>query len=369
MKYIPYGHQNIDTRDVESVRTVLRSEWLTQGPKVRELESALAKVTGAKYAVLVSNGTAALHLTYLAAGIGRGDEVITTPNTWVATTNMLLAVGAKPVFCDIREDTHNIDETKIEALITKRTRAIVPVHFAGNPCAMKNIYALAKKYKLLVIEDGAQALGASYGKKKIGGSGADMVTFSFHPVKSITTGEGGAIVTNNKKFYERLMLLRSHGTTKDENGFHVMTEFGYNYRMPDINAALGLSQIGRLDEFIAKRKKIVGWYREALADISGIMLPSETDGAGSAYHLYVIRTRSIKDRLPLYHYLQKHDIGTMFHYTPVYGHPYYREHGYAKVYLPVTDAYQKTAFSIPLFVDLTKTDVLRIAKTIKEYFE
>ena len=369
MKYIPYGHQHIDTRDVESVRAVLRSDWLTQGPKVREFESALAKATGAKYAVLVTNGTAALHLAYLAAGIKGGDEVITTPNTWVATTNMLLAVGAIPVFCDIRPDTYNIDETKIEALITKRTRAIVPVHFAGNPCAMGKIYALAKKYKLLVIEDGAQALGASYGKKMIGGSGADMVTFSFHPVKSITTGEGGAILTNNKKFYERLTLLRSHGTTKDKNGFHSMTEFGYNYRMPDINATLGLSQIGRLDEFIAKRKKIVGWYREVLSDISGIILPEVTEGAQSAHHLYVIRVRSAKDRMPLYHYLQKHDIGTMFHYTPVYSHPYYRKHGYAKVHLSVTDEYQKTAFSIPLFVDLTKTDVLRIAKTIKEYFE
>lgn len=368
MKYIPYGHQSINKDDINAVVETLHHPWLTMGPKVTAFENALAKATGAKYAVLVTNGTAALHLAYLVAGIGKGDEVITTTNTFVATTNMLLAVGAKPVFCDIRQDTYNIDESKIEALITKKTKAIVPVHFAGNPCVMNKIYAIARKHKLLVIEDGAQALGASYGKKKIGGSGGGMTTFSFHPVKSITTGEGGAVVTNNKRYYEHLLHLRSHGVTKDKNGFHVMTELGYNYRLSDINAALGVSQITRLEEFIRKRKKVVEWYREALQDVTGIILPEETKGGESAHHLYVIRTRSVKDRLPLYHYLQKHDIGTMFHYTPVYSHPYYRAHGYAKIHLPVTDEYHDTAFSIPLFQDLTKEEVLYIAKTIKEYF-
>lgn len=368
MEYIPYGRQNINSRDIDAVVETLHHPWLTQGPKVSAFEAALAKATGAKYAVLVTNGTSALHLAYLALGIGKGDEVITTPNTFVATTNMLLAVGAKPIFCDIRRDTYNIDETKIEALITKKTKAIVPVHFAGNPCVMNKIYAIAKKHKLLVIEDGAQALGASWGKKKIGGSGAAMVTFSFHPVKSITTGEGGAIVTNNKKYYEHMVFLRSHGVTKDKNGFHVMTELGYNYRLSDINAALGVSQIARLEEFVEKRRKVVEWYREALRDISGIILPQETTGGKSAHHLYVIRTRSVKDRLPLYHYLQKHNVGTMFHYTPVYTHPYYRSHGYSKIQLPVTDEYHQTAFSIPLFQDLRKEDVVRIANTIKDYF-
>ncbi len=368
MKHIPYGHQNIDTNDIESVVTTLHSEWLTQGPKIKEFENALAKATGAKYAVLVSNGTAALHLAYLVAGIGKGDEVITTPNTFVATTNMLLEVGAKPVFCDIREDTYNIDETKIEKLITKKTKAIVPVHFAGNPASMDKIYALAKKHKLLVIEDGAQALGAFYGKKRTGGDRGDMVTFSFHPVKSITTGEGGAIVTNNKKYYEHLLLLRSHGVTKDRNGFHTMAERGYNYRLSDINAALGLSQIARLDQFIEKRRQVVGWYREALKGVEDIILPEETEGATSAHHLYVIRTRSAKKRIPLYNYLRKNGIGTMFHYTPVYSHPYYRKNGYAKIHFPVTDMYHKTAFSIPLFVDLSQADVKYIAGIIKKFF-
>ena len=367
MKFIPYGHQNINSKDIKAVTLTLQSDWLTQGPKVREFENVLAKATGAAYAVAVSNGTAALHLAYLAAGLKKGDEAITSPNTFVATTNMLLAVGAKPVFCDIRRDTYNMDESKIEKLINKKTRAIVPVHFAGNPPEMEKIYALAKKHKLLVIEDGAQALGASYGKDKIGARG-DMVTFSFHPVKSITTGEGGAVLTNNKEFYERLMHLRSHGITKDAKGFNVMTELGYNYRLPDINASLGVSQITRLKEFIAKRNRVVAWYEKALAGIPEIVLPKETKGARSAWHLYMIRTRSPKDRLPLYNFLKQHNIGVNFHYPAVYSHPYYRKHGYKKTSLPMMDEYHETAITIPLFQDLTKNEVAYIARTIKAYY-
>lgn len=368
MKFIPYGHQNINTSDIHAVSKTLHSDWLTQGPKVKEFEDGLTRATGAKYAVAVINGTAALHLAYLAAGLKKGDEVIVPPNTFVATTNMLLVMGVRPVFCEIRDDTFNIDESKIEKLITQKTRAIVPVHFAGNPPDMAKIYALAKKHKLLVIEDGAQALGASYGNKKIGASGADMVTFSFHPVKSITTGEGGAILTNNKVFYQRLLHFRSHGITKDEKGFNVMTELGYNYRLPDINAALGASQLLRLDNFITKRATAALWYKAELADISGIILPQETKGAKSAWHLYVIRTCSKEDRLPLYNYLKDHHIGVNFHYPAVYSHPYYRTHGYSNFSLPVMDEYHETAITIPLFQDLTKNEVRYIAKTIREYF-
>lgn len=368
MKFIPYGHQNIDEHDINAVVTTLHSDWLTQGPKVLAFENSLKKVTGAEYAVAVTNGTVALHLAYLAAGLGKGDEVITSPNTFVATTNMLLAVGAKPVFCDIRKDTSNIDEAKIEQLITKRTRAIVPVHFAGNPPEMSKIYALAKKYKLLVIEDGAQALGASYGKNMIGSSGADMVTFSFHPVKSITTGEGGAMVTNNKKFYEKLLLLRSHGIQKDKKGFNVMTMLGYNYRLPDINAALGESQISRLADFIDARHRVVELYRKEFGDFDKIILPEATMGARSAWHLFVIRTKSARDRLPLYRHLQKCGIGVNFHYPAVYSHPYYRKNGFAKTKLLNMDAYHETAITIPLFQDLTKTQVKYVVASIKEYF-
>jgi dTDP-4-amino-4,6-dideoxygalactose transaminase len=330
---IPYGHQHIDIRDVRAVERTLRSEWLTQGPEVSAFEEALAKKVGAKYAVAVTNGTAALHIAYLAAGIKKGDEVITSPNTFVATTNMLLAIGAKPVFCDIRSDTSNIDERCIEALITKKTRAIVPVHFAGNPPELKKIYAIAKKHGLIVIEDGAQALGASYGKKMVGASGAAMVTMSFHPVKSITTGEGGAVLTDDESYYRHLLRLRSHGIVKDANGFNVMTELAYNYRMPDINAALGRSQLAKLDGFIASRHRIVTWYERALRDIEGIVLPAATKGARSAWHLYVIRVRDPKDRMPLYEHLKKSGIGVNFHYPAVYRHPYYRKNGYAKTAL------------------------------------
>jgi dTDP-4-amino-4,6-dideoxygalactose transaminase len=367
-KHIPYGRQSINTKDLNAVTGTLRSDWLTQGPKVKAFEDALCEYTGATYAVAVTNGTAALHVAYMAAGLKKGDEVITSPNTFVATTNMLLALGITPVFCDIRKDTANIDETKIEKLITKKTRAIVPVHFAGNPPLLKKIYAIAKKHKLLVIEDGAQALGASYGKKKIGASGADMVTFSFHPVKSITTGEGGAVLTDNKKYYEHLLKLRSHGIAKDKNGFNVMTEMAYNYRLPDINAALGESQLKRLPDFIKKRRAVADWYQKELRGINGIILPKETKGGESAWHLYVIRTVSPKDRMPLYDFLKQHGIGVNFHYPAVYSHPYYRTHGYAKTALSEMDLYHQSAITIPIFTALTRKEVAYIGAAIKKYF-
>ena len=224
---IPYGHQFIDQNDLDGVADTLKSDWLTQGPKVLEFEKNLAKYCGAKYAVTVCNGTAALHLSYLAIGLQKEDEAITTPNTFVATSNMMLAVGAKPVFCDIRPDTYNIDENKIEKLITPKTKAIVPVHFAGQPCEMEKIKKIAKKYKLAIIEDACHALGAEYKGEKIGGCQySDMAVFSFHPVKSITTGEGGAVLTNSKKYYEKLMSLRSHGIHKDEKGKKIVDPRG-----------------------------------------------------------------------------------------------------------------------------------------------
>src|SRR3989339_21811 len=270
MPYIPYGKQTIDTQDIKTVEATLKSDWLTQGPKIQAFEKALANYCRAKYAVAVSSGTAALHLAYLATGLAHGDEVITTPNTFVATTNMVLACGAKPVFADIRLDTYNLDETKIETLITPRTKMIVPVHFAGQPAEMSTILRLAKKHQLLVIEDACHALGAEYQNKKIGALGSDMTIFSFHPVKPITTGEGGAIVTNNRKYYAQLLLLRSHGIKKDRRGFNVMTALGYNYRLTDIQSSLGLSQLKKLDRFLTKRRQIVGWYQAELKQISKI---------------------------------------------------------------------------------------------------
>jgi dTDP-4-amino-4,6-dideoxygalactose transaminase len=218
-----------------------------------------------------------------------------------------------------------------------------------------------------VIEDACHALGATYGGVPIGAKG-DMAVFSFHPVKTITTGEGGAIVTNNKKFYERLLLLRSHGIQKDKKGFNIMTELGYNYRLPDFNAALGESQLTRLSQFVSSRRRVVSWYAESLKDVKGIILPLENDGAVSAWHIYVIRTKSLRHRLPLYRHLQQHGIGVNFHYPAVYSHPYYRKNGYAKTSLPVMEEYHHTAITIPLFPDLSRADVEYISKVIKAFF-
>lgn len=365
---IPYGRQNINKQDIQAVVKVLESDWITQGPTVRALEEGIASWCGARYGVAVSNGTAALHLMYLAAGIGKGDEVITTPNTFVATANMLLAVGAKPVFADIRLDTYNIDETKIESLITKKTRAIVPVHFAGQPPAMDAIWRIAKKHKLLVIEDGAQALGARYKDTPVGGGKSDMAMFSLHPVKTITTGEGGVIATDNEAYYKKFLLLRSHGVIKDAQGFNVMTELGYNYRLTDIQAALGLNQLKRLEAFIRKRHEAARWYERALRDAEEIILPQETPDVHSAWHIYVIRTKRIEDRMPLYRHLLNAGVGVNFHYPCVYQHPYYLTRGFRNVHCANADLYAKTAITLPLHTLLARNDVLFIAKTIKEYY-
>lgn len=366
--FIPYGRQTIDNNDIKAVVKVLRSNWLTQGPAVRQFEESLAKYCNIKYAVAVSSGTAALHLAYLAAGLEKNDEVITTPNTFAATTNMLLAIGAKPVFCDIRLDNYNIDETQIEKLITPKTKAIVPVHFGGHPCNMEKILALAKKHNLLVIEDACHALGASYKNKKIGGIG-DMSIFSFHPVKSITTGEGGAILTNNPDFYKKLTHLRTHGITKDAKGFNVMTALGYNYRITDIQTALGVNQLKKLDKFIKARQRVFDVYKKELASLKKIATPSITNGVISANHLFVIRTKDPSKRDPLVSYLKQNGIGVNFHYPTVYSHPYYRENGYKDLSLKNADLYHISCITLPLYVNLTRNQIKYVCNKIKQFFK
>lgn len=368
MAFIPYGRQNIGDNDIRAVVRVLRSAWLTQGPNITEFEKKISGYVGSRYGVAVANGTCALHLAYLAAGIGPGDEIITTPNTFVATANAALYVGAKPVFCDIRLDTHNIDEKKIEACITKRTKAIVPVHFAGHPVEMNAILRIAKKHKLLVIEDAAHALGATYRKKKIGSFHTAMAEFSFHPVKTITTGEGGMITTNDKKYYQRLTLLRTHGITKDAAGKNIMTTLGYNYRITDLQAALGTSQLKKVHEFANMRRKVVTWYEEELANFKDIILPQELSHVRSSWHLYVIKTRKPHDRDPLYTALKKKDIGVNFHYPLVYHHPFYRKLGYGKKKLTNAELYAKTCITLPLHTLMTRAHVKYIASAIKAYY-
>ncbi len=367
---IPYGHQNIDEEDIKAVVRVLRSDCLTQGPKVVEFEKKLASYCGVKYAVVCSSGTAALHLAYLAAGLKTRDEVITTPNTFTATANMLLAVGAKPIFCDIGLDDYNIDENKIEKLVTKKTKAIVPVHFAGQPCAMDKIKKIAKKHHLLIIEDACHALGARYKDSKIGSCKySDMAIFSFHPVKSITTGEGGAILTNNKKYYEKLILLRNHGIYKDKQSKNVMIELGFNYRMTDIQAALGANQLKKLDGFIKKRRQIVKWYEEELKDAAGIILPKEIENNYPAWHIYVIRTVRSKDRDKLAAYLKNKDIGVNFHYPAIYSHLFYQKNGYRNFGFKNEEIYSVSCLTLPCYPGLKHLQIKYISDKIKNFYE
>lgn len=364
---IPYGRQNVDEDDIQAIVDTIKSGWITQGPKIREFEESLAEYCGAKYAVSVNSGTSALHLAYIAAGFKEGDEVITTPNTFAATSNMLLAVGAKPVFCDIRMDNYNIDESKIEELITPKTKGIVPVDFSGHPCELDTILNIAEKHNLIVIEDACHSLGGKYKGKQVG-SIAEMNIFSFHPVKSITTAEGGAIVTDSEEYYNRMMSLRSHGITKNEEGTNVMTELGYNYRMNDILASLGVSQLKKLDGFVKKRNEIVEEYRELLGDISEIDLPETTDDAYSSWHLYMIRTSDPEERDGLRDFLRDKGIGVNFHYPAVYKHPYYQQIGYKDTKLPNMEVYHDSCITIPLHTHLTSEELNYISDSIKDYF-
>ncbi len=373
---IPYGHQNINQNDIKEVVKTLKSDWLTQGPKVLEFENALAGYCGARFAVACSNGTAALHLAYLAAGFKPGDEVITTPNTFAATANMILVVGAKVIFSDIRDDSYNLDEEKLKSLIEKmpsgrrkKLKAIVPVHFGGQPCAMEKISAIAKKYNLIVIEDACQALGAKYRGQKIGScKKSHMAVFSFHPVKSITTGEGGAILTNNEKFYKKMLLLRNHGIYKDQKGKNVMVEMGFNYRITDLQTALGLSQMKKLDKFIKLRHERVRWYAEVLKNINNIILPVELPECYSAWHLYVIRVKAAKLRDDLVAYLKANGVGVNFHYPAVYSHPYYRKNGYKNFKLKNEENYENSCITLPLYTTLSKNEIGYIAKVINKFF-
>lgn len=358
--YIPYGHQTIEEEDIQAVVEVLRSDYLTTGPAIEAFEKTVAEYVGAKYAVAVSNGTAALHVACLAAGIGEGDEVITAPITFAASANCVLYCGGTPVFADIDPVTYNIDPVDIERKITSKTKAIIPVHFAGQPCDMDSIYKIAKKYNLMVIEDGAHALGAVYKGKRVG-SISDMTTFSFHPVKPITTGEGGMVVTSDEKLYERLKLFRSHGITRDEkwmtqkegDWYYEQLELGFNYRMTDIQAALGNSQMKKLDSFLKRRNEIAQRYNEAFRGRSELIVPEQLEGTNSGWHLYVIQILNEK-RKEMFDSLRKAGIGVNVHYLPVYHHPYYRRHGYEDVYCPNAEALYKNMMSLPIYPGMTE---------------
>lgn len=371
--FIPYGRQSINEQDIEAVVNVLKSDYLTTGPKIAEFERKVADYTGAKYAVAIANGTAALHAACYAAGIGEGDEVITTPITFAASSNCVLYCGGTPVFADINPETYNISSVDIERKITSKTKAIIAVHFTGQPCEMDQIHEIADKHNLIVIEDGAHALGAVYKGKRVGAL-SDMTTFSFHPVKHITTGEGGMILTDNPKLYERLKLFRTHGITREKNlltkndgpWYYEQLDLGFNYRITDIQCALGTSQMDRLPEFLEKRKKIAERYNEAFAGNNQIQLPYQKEGCDNAWHLYVIRVKN-GNRKEVFEKLRAAGIGVNVHYIPVYQHPYYRSHGYAQVICPNAEEYYKECISLPMYPDLKEEEQEYVIKKVLEY--
>ena len=369
-KLIPYGHQSIDKKDIEEVIKVLKSDWLTQGPKIEQFEKAITKYCGAKYAVAVSSGTAALHSAYIVSGIKPGDEVITTPLTFAATANMLVQCGAKPIFADIKKDTLNINPEEIEKKITHKTKAIVTVDFAGLPCDYDEVFKIAKKHNLLVIEDACHALGAEYKGKKIG-SLADMTILSFHPVKQITTGEGGMILTNNKIFYNKLKIIRNHGIIKKpENGkwYYEIEEPGFNYRITDFQCALGLSQLKKINSFLRRRRKIVSLYKKAFEGIKKIQLPIEKKNIKSAWHIYPVGFLE-GNRKKIFDYFQDNGIGVQIHYMPLHLHPFYKKRfGYKKGDFPIAEDYYDKAVTIPIFPFMTEKEIKYVIKIVKRFY-
>ena len=383
-KFIPYGRQSLDDDDIKAVSEVLSSSWLTTGPLVEKFEQALAEKVGAQYCVVFNSGTAALHAAYFAAGVGEGDEVITTPITFAATANAALYLGAKPVFVDIKPGSLHVDADKIEAAITDRTRVIAPVDLAGIPADLDRIMDLAGHHNLVVVEDACHALGASYKGRKVG-SIADMSAFSFHPVKQITTGEGGAVTTNRQDFYRSLRTFRNHGIIRDSdlftacsgegenekrgNWYYEQQELGYNYRLPDINCALGLSQLGRLDQFVQRRRKIVHFYNEAFTGNPALLTPTVNNGETyfnePSWHLYILRlTGQSPPRRQLLERMHQKGIGSQVHYIPVYWHPYYRNLGYQPGICPYAEDYYHRAFSIPLYPAMKDEDVQQVIAVV-----
>ena len=372
---IPYGKQTIDQDDIQAVVDVLKSDFLTTGPKIAEFEQTVADYVGAKYAVAISNGTSALHAACFAAGIGPGDEVITTPLTFAASANCVLYCGGTLVFADVDPKTYNIDPEDIRRKITDRTKAIIAVHLAGQPCDMDAIHSIAREHGLIVIEDGAHALGSVYKGKRVG-SLSDMTTFSFHPVKPITTGEGGMIVTDNGDFYKKMVLFRSHGITRDDSmmtrndgpWFYQQFDLGYNYRITDIQCALGCSQMKKLDRFLARRKEIVARYNEAFADCDNIITPYQLSDTESGWHLYIVQVKKC-DRRQVFENMREKGIGVNVHYIPVYMHPYYQEHGYENVHCANAEEIYSHIISLPLYPGLTSEQQDYVIDTLKSLCE
>lgn len=372
-----YGHQYIDNEDIQEVVKVLRGEYLTCGPKIKELEDRLCAITGAKYAVAVSNGTAALHIACLAAGITEGDEVITTPLTFAASANCILYCGAKPVFADVNADTYLIDPEDIRKKITCRTKAIIVVDYTGQVVELDEIRKICDENNLFLIEDAAHSIGTKYEGKEVG-SIADFTTFSFHPVKTVTGGEGGAVLTNSENWYKKLALYRSHGITRDlkelqntshGDWYYEQIDLGYNYRITDIQAALILSQLKKLEMFKKRRAEIVKMYNKAFGNMKEIIIQKESDKSDTTRHLYIIRLNldELKgSRREIFDALKKENVCCNVHYIPVYYFPYYEKLGYKKGLCPIAEKIYESIISIPLFYSMTDQDVESVIYAIKK---
>lgn len=375
-----YGHQYIDDADIKAVTDVLRSDFLTCGPQIRNLEKRLCQLTGAKYAVVCSNGTAALHMACQAAGIGEGDELITTPITFAASANCALYCGARPVFADINPETYNIDPACVKAKITEHTKAVVAVDYTGQAVELKPLLKMCHERGITLIEDGAHSIGTLYDGRPVG-SIADMTTFSFHPVKTVTGGEGGAVLTNDPKLYQRLKLFQTHGITREPqllqheahgSWYYEQIELGMNYRMTDMQAALISSQLDKLPMFSRRRKEIVAKYDQAFLQIPELFVQKEIPESDTTRHLYILRIRPEKltiDRKQFFEAMAAENICCNVHYIPVYYHPYYEKLGYEKGLCPHAEKLYSEIMSLPLYYSLTDQDVDDVIAAVRKLCE
>lgn len=378
-RFIHYGKQLIDDKDIESVVSVLKTDWLTTGPNIGYFEQKFAQYVGAKYAVAVSNGTAGLHLACLTLNLKENDEVICSPMTFVASVNCVLYCGAKPIFIDINNKNGLINISKIEENITSKTKAIIPIHYSGISCNMEEIKRIAYKYNLKIIEDACHALGTEMDGEKIGCcSHSDFCVFSFHPVKQITTGEGGMITTNDKSFYKKLLLLRTHGITKNINNlmnepdgpwYYEMQDLGFNYRLTDFQSALGSSQLNKIDLFIKIRRNIAKKYDLAFKDNKNIEILKYDKKILNSYHLYVIKVKNKTIRLKLFNYLKDNNVICQVHYIPVHFHPYYCKLGFKKGDFPEAEKFYERIISLPIYPDLHQEEHDKVIKLIVDFFE
>lgn len=380
-KKIYYGHQWIDEEDIKAVCDVLRSDYLTCGPNVTAFEKCLSEYTGAKYAVAVSNGTAALHCACIAAGIGPGDEVITTPITFAASANCVLYCGGTPVFADINPDTYNIDPDSIRKKITKNTKAIIAVDFTGQAVEYDKIRKICDEFNLIFIEDAAHSIGTKYNGNPVGKL-ADMTCFSFHPVKTITGGEGGAVLTNDVDLYNRLVLAHTHGITHDESlmeeaphegpWYYEQVSLGYNYRMTDFQAALITSQMKKLPLFISRRKEIVDKYNKAFENVPEIIVQKEIEESDTCRHLYIIRLDLEKlscTRREFFDAMSAENVQCQIHYVPVYWFPYYKNKGFEKGTCPIAENVYRGIMSIPLYPAMSDDDVNDVIEAVNKVVE